>query len=129
MAFRIPQVVKDNLSWASMVGIGFLVIFYVDNTYMTREAWAEQESQLLKQLTMISVQISKQAEIDKRNLKIDGLQDSIADSEDEIMELTIYIEEAPDSNLTQARQRRVRELEIEISRLVRQLDQINLEER
>lgn len=120
---NIPQSVKDNLAWSLVAGAGFLFVFYVNNTYMTHEAYARETSQVERKLDNIMAELRQQAIEDKRNLAIDGLQDAIADCEDEILALSIYIEEAPDSNLTGARKRRVRILETEKAKLERELAQ------
>ncbi len=113
----------DKIIVGLIAGIGFLFAFYVDNTYMTRAAFAEEQSAVMKELRAISKQISDAAAEDKRNLEIDGLQDSIADAEDEMMELDIYIQQAPQSSLTQARRMRFQALQIRKNRLERELEQ------
>lgn len=113
----------DKIIVGLIAGIGLLFAFYVNNTYMTRAAYAEEQSIVMAELRAISKQITDAAEADRRNLEIDGLQDSIADAEDEMMELDIYIQQAPQSTLTQARRMRYQALEIRKNRLERELEQ------
>ena len=123
MGVTIPAFLKEHAILALLGVIGFLFAFYVENTFVTREALAGEQSALMLQLQQISQQITEQAKQDKQNLVIDGLQDAIADCNDEIVELGIYLREAPENILNNARQARIDQLAAQKERLQAELSQ------
>ena len=112
----IPEAIKNNAIWALLMAVGGLFAFYVENTYMTRDAWADEQSKLSAQVAKDVGWVFRQA------LEADGLQDAINDAEDRILELQLYIDAAPDSSLTPAREQQIRVLETRKVQLQRKLD-------
>ncbi len=123
---NIPEAIKNNAIWALIVAVGGLFAFYVNNVYMTRDAWADEWA---AEKSALSSQIAKDIGwVFRQSLEMDGIQDSINDAEDRILELQLYVDAAPDSALTPAREQQIRVLETRKIQLERKLEEMRTQE-
>ena len=106
MKLEVPQAVKDNAAWSLVTFMGFLFAFWINSTVVFADDMKAYQSEM------------------RWVIEVDGLQDELSDYRQEIRRLKLYIREAPESTLNNARLAEIDMLEAEIQDIEQELEQL-----
>lgn len=120
---EIPPYLKQHGVLMLVAAAWFLVTFWFKAETVDAGELEASQNVVLEAIKDMAAEFEQGRKWQKYNLEVDGLQDAIADLEQDMVELKIYIDNAPESVLTPGRRQLYQSKESQKRVLERELTQ------
>lgn len=107
----IPMWLSNNAGLALVTLVFSACLVILDSRHVTASEFASKMAESQSTILIELAKISSKMDSNLVNIKVDMVKNRIADMNSQLEELQLYIDEAPGSNLTNARKQNIRRLE------------------